>query len=196
MFIIKRNQILIVILVIMVAIAGYLNYSDKKSEENKMLDSNLDSLLMPSSVVEENENKVDDAKEDNNIGSATLISEEDNNFFLEAKINREQTRSERKEWLMDLINTVATTDDAKENAMSEIINIQEVIEKEMQAESLIESKGFGSTYVRVDDDSVDVIVGKQNLTQNEIAQIADIVKRKTGFTIDKIKISSLKEQEH
>ena len=33
MFIIRRNQIIIVALVIMIAVAGYLNYSDSKLED-------------------------------------------------------------------------------------------------------------------------------------------------------------------
>ena len=69
------------------------------------------------------------------------------------------------------------------------------MEKEMQIESLIEAKGFGSTYVRIDDKQVDIVVSKQNLNQNEIAQIVDITERETGLKSSQIKISSLKLSE-
>ena len=59
--------------------------------------------------------------------------------------------------------------------------LQKRIEKETSAEAMIESKGFKEAYVRIDDETVDVVVDKSELSQQEIAQIMDIVKRKTGF---------------
>ena len=59
-------------------------------------------------------------------------------------------------------------------------------------ESLIKSKGFGNVYVRIDDETVDVVVDKNELTDADIAQIEDIVKRKTSMSSDKIRISTLK----
>ena len=47
--------------------------------------------------------------------------------------------------------------------------------------------------VRIDDETVDVVVDKEELTDAEVAQIEDIVKRKTGFEADKIRISPLKK---
>ena len=58
---------------------------------------------------------------------------------------------------------------------------------------MIESKGFKEAYVRIDDETVDVVVDKEELTDAEVAQIEDIVKRKTGFEADKIRISPLKK---
>ena len=40
--------------------------------------------------------------------------------------------------------------------------------------------------------TIDVVVSKATLSEAEVAQIMDIVKRKTGFTEDKIRISPLK----
>ncbi len=57
---------------------------------------------------------------------------------------------------------------------------------------MIESKGFTEVYVRIDDETVDVVVNKKELTDAELAQIEDIVKRKTGFDSTKIRISPLK----
>lgn len=52
---------------------------------------------------------------------------------------------------------------------------------------------FDEVYVRIDDDTVDVVVDKAELTDAEIAQIEDIVKRKTGVEADKIRITPLKK---
>ena len=74
-----------------------------------------------------------------------------------------------------------------------MLQIQQRIEKETAAESMIEAKGFKEVYVRIDDDTVDVVVDKAELTDAEVAQIEDIVKRKTGVSADKIRITPLKK---
>ena len=43
----------------------------------------------------------------------------------------------------------------------------------------------------MDDDTVDVVVDKDTLTDAEVAQIEDIVKRKTGMDASKIRINTL-----
>jgi stage III sporulation protein AH len=58
---------------------------------------------------------------------------------------------------------------------------------------MIESKGFREAYVRMDDNTVDVVVDKEALTDAEVAQIEDIVKRKTGMDPSKIRINTLQK---
>ena len=74
-----------------------------------------------------------------------------------------------------------------------MMQLQERIEKETAAEAMIESKGFKEAYVRIDDDTVDVVVDKDTLTDAEVAQIEDIVKRKTGMEPSKIRINTLQK---
>ena len=213
MFIIKRNQILIVALFALVLVAGVFNFIEGQEDANSLLEKTEDMFLNTDLIIDDekievnatedkvmaNENSYsvnEETKEDeDDIGLATLVEASEDEFFLEAKINRDETREERKEWLMELINTAAQTDETKENAMNEIVEIQDIMEKEMQIESLIEAKGFGNTYVRIDENQIDVVVSKQNLAQNDINQIVDIVQRQTGFETSKIKISSLKTNE-
>ena len=58
---------------------------------------------------------------------------------------------------------------------------------------MIKAKGFNEAYVRIDDETVDVVVNAQEITDAQAAQIQDIVKRKTGFSSDKIRISTVKK---
>ena len=46
---------------------------------------------------------------------------------------------------------------------------------------IIEAKGFENAMVSISNGNADVIVDSKNLTDKEIAQIEDIVKRKTGI---------------
>jgi stage III sporulation protein AH len=75
-----------------------------------------------------------------------------------------------------------------------MLQLQERIEKETAAEAMIESKGFKEAYVRMDTDTVDVVVDRDTLTDAEVAQIEDIVKRKTGYDASKIRINTLQKK--
>ncbi|MBR4014858.1 MAG: SpoIIIAH-like family protein [Anaerotignum sp.] len=83
----------------------------------------------------------------------------------------------------------------KDKCSENMMQLQERIEKETAAEAMIESKGFKEAYVRMDDDTVDVVVEKESLTDAEVAQIEDIVKRKTGYDASKIRINTLQKKD-
>ena len=104
-----------------------------------------------------------------------------------------QARSKEKEILDEIINNKNISDNKRAECADHKIEIQKRIEKETAAESMIESKGFSEVYVRIDDETVDVVVNKETLSDAEIAQIEDIVKRKTGLSADKIRISTMKK---
>ena len=88
-----------------------------------------------------------------------------------------------------MLNNEKLDTEKKNEVTTAMLQIQQRIEKETAAESMIEAKGFKEVYVRIDVDTVD----KAELTDAEVAQIEDIVKRKTGVSADKIRITPLKK---
>ncbi len=236
MFVIKRNQVIITALVVMIAVAGYLNYTDSKNALNQTgitLNDNGeiealvpnylslaedDNPLIATNDLEANTNtntntntnnqvvSITDAmeaipagsmgndnKNNENLGEAVFVNSAiDTSFFVQAKLEREQTRAKEKELLKEMINNMNVEQEKRSRFADAMLEIQQRIEKETAAEAMIEAKGFSEVYVRIDDDTVDVVVNKQALTDAEIAQIEDIVKRKTGVSADKIRISTIK----
>ena len=214
MFVIKRNHVIIVALVIMVGVAGYLNYMDNNlkndeiilndngeisalvPDENLPVNANLDSQIeMDFDKKNSKENKFEsrnDFEESDNDAIAVNKSME-NSYFVQAKLDREQARAKQKEILDEMINNKNLSESKKTECVDNKIEIQKRIEKESAAESLLESKGFDETYVRIDDETVDVVINKEMLSDAEVAQIEDIVKRKTGFKASQIRISTLKK---
>ena len=209
MFVIKRNQVIITALVIMVAVAGYLNYVDNSSVGNEITlnddgevaalvpndslpaNSNMDAEVGIALTSDENKEKKTNASEP---GTAVFVNNSiDSSYFVQVKLEREQARSKQKEILDEMINNKNLNDSKRSECADQKIEIQKRIEKETAAESMIESKGFSEVYVRIDDETVDVVVNKEALSQAEIAQIEDIVKRKTGMSASKIRISTMKK---
>lgn len=128
--------------------------------------------------------------EKNNAGEAVLVSNTiDKNFFSTAKLTREQTRAKNKETLLELVNNTSITEKQKNEAITQMMEMTELAEKETATETLLEAKGFNETVVSVVDGKVDVVVNATQLTQKDIAQIEDIVKRKTEISASNIVIS-------
>jgi len=225
MFAIKRNHVIISALVVMIAVAGYLNYVDNRDKTapiasmNLTPDNEISALVLDNSSGQEiavvnatsknvgltNTDVIPDGNgisvstsdnEDTNDtepGAAVFVnSANDSSYFVQAKLNREQARSTQKSMLTDIINNANIDQDKKAESAEALLVIQSRIEKETAAEALIESKGFTEVYVRIDDESVDVVVNKPELSDAEIAQIEDIVKRKTGYGVEQIHINPAK----
>ncbi len=209
-----KNQIVLSALVMMIAVAGYLNYVDQNQfadaitltdsgEIAALVDNN---NLQPTFASElelieivENPNIVTETvvlevvdKEETTPGEAIFVSSTmDDTYFIQAKLEREQSRAKQQETLTTMINNDSLNDNQRGEFANEMLKMQQRIEKETAAESVIKEKGLGDAYVRIDDKTVDVIVNKENLTEQEIAQIQDIVTRKTGMEASQIRISPM-----
>lgn len=112
----------------------------------------------------------------------------------EANLLKEQTRAQNKAALMDIINNENVSDAAKQEAVNSMIALTDIAQKECETLVLLEAKGFPEAVVSINGDSVDVCIGMNQLTQAQIAQIEDIVKRKTGIPAENIIISPVGEK--
>jgi stage III sporulation protein AH len=66
-----------------------------------------------------------------------------------------------------------------------------IAEQEVEAEILLEAKGFTDVVVSIGSNSVDVVVNSTDLTEAQRAQIEDIVTRKTDQPAENIIISTV-----
>lgn len=211
MFVIKRNQVVVTALAVMIAAAGYLNFQESRSSEGNQTalqlteegdvaalvdysalpdDLSAEDLTLDPITAEVAETTGDGAAVFVSAGSDALTGSQ---YFAEAKLDREQSRAKQKDILTEMLNNENVSEAQKEKCSESMMTLQERIEKETAAEAMIESKGFKEAYVRMDDDTVDVVVDKESLTDAEVAQIEDIVKRKTGYDASKIRINTLQK---
>lgn len=193
---IKKNQLIITAVAIMLAVAGYINYTGNLSDiiSVKETSNTIDPTSNPTDT-ETGDILSNDAEPDldslEEPGSVVLTSGSTvaSGIISEAKLNREQIRAKNKETLLEVINNEALTDTAKAAAVAQLSDITENSEKEIAAELLLEAKGFSDIVVSMLDGNVDVVVNLTEITDTQKAQIEDIVKRKTGVTADKITIN-------
>lgn len=214
----RKNQIIITSLAIMIVIAGYLNFTadqtkpvkqeaaaetaEKIREENIQAEeaaagAEADITSFPdedlASVSAEAESTADtETPEGEKVGEAVLTSSASAGAFsASAKLNREQVRSKNEASLLEIINNTDISEDMKADAIASMNRMTDRAEKELDAELLLEAKGFKDSVVSINDDSVDVIVGVAEITDEQKAQIEDIVTRKTERNVSDIVITTM-----
>lgn len=233
MYNMKKNQIIITALVLMIIIAGFINYNDKgESAFNENIGINEELMQtnnamneefefptvfdMPDASIETSQQINEEAKDEKDKGDKKEDKKEEtasnsdgdqpgtavfvdstavaSNFFSEIKMEREQARAKGIENIKYVLNNKEASTENKSEAASKMLEIQERMLDETDAEAMIEAKGFNDAYVRITEEGVDVIVDKVNLDSADLAKIEDIIKRITGMSPDQITISPFKAQ--
>lgn len=210
----KRNQIIIGALTVLLGVAGYINFSgndiDLASGEKEQTESAFagddrtegtpsDSPVAAGNTDPAGELQVAEMEGDEyielnsaeeHIGEAVLASANiSGNNFVDIKLNREQNRSQNKETLLEIINGDGMDEAAVQSATDAYIKLTENAEKEQEAESILAAKGFGDVIVSISDGGVDVVVDKTELSDTERAQLEDVIVRKTGCSIEEVVIT-------
>jgi len=199
----KKNQIIIAALAVMIAAAGYLNYSgklfgDKDTAEKtnaelankELLDiSEEDVTTSASDDIKSQDGTDSDGSVDGTPGEAVLTSGEASAVVAEAKVTREQVRAKNKESLMEIIDNENLSDEQKQDAVNQMVAMTDIAEKEAAAETLLASKGFSEAVVSLTQDAADVVVNAAELSDANRAQIEDIITRKTGVAAQNIVIT-------
>ena len=235
----RRNQIIVTTLAVMIAAAGYLNYTDSQNldpdsgayeagamdvgeeeiqmENQAALDAQggyeeIASLDQDGAAPEETQPLVlaegEPAEQDSagetgtesgeaqagleNPGEAILTSGMSvADYIAGVQLSREQVRARNKDTLLNIINSTGIEEAAKQEAIQEMIDLTELSEKENAAETLLQAKGFADPVVSLTGGKVDVVINAASITDQQRAQIEDIVKRKTEVGAENIVITLL-----
>ena len=206
---IKKNQLMITALAIMIAIAGYLQFAGTNLEKEYLASDNTEDLSAVDStdIVTDMESLDSDVEivmedyldEDMQVaeatpdegeipGEAVLTGTNGVEVLSAARLSKEQTN---KETLLEMINSTELSDAQKQEAVDSMVRMTDIAEKEAAAEVLLQAKGFSEAVVSINGDAVDVVVNAAELTDVQRAQIEDIVKRKTDIAAENIVISTI-----
>ena len=209
--VIKKNQVIITSLAILIAVAGYLNFADvdlgfkdkeASTDSSSILEDAGYDLTDETAILDENQldksasltdDSLTNSQETDTPGEAVLTGS--TGFAAQAKISREQVRSQNKADLQDIINNEGIDDEEKQEAIHTMVSMTDLSEKEAAAELLLEAKGFKDVVVNLTGETADIVVPDAELSDAQRAQIEDIVKRKTGIAAENIVITPLKEGE-
>lgn len=231
----RKNQWIITALAVLIAVAGYLNFTGQEIDKNgwksvmslsgketaapqenaDAVRENADAAAQEEMTGQRKESKktsadttldisaqedggdytVADSGElksasEENPGEAVMVSNSlGADYFSSAKLSREQSRAKNKETLMTIINNDKIASKDKKSAIDQVAQLTKDAQLESAAELMLEAKGFTDSVVSIEKGSADVIVNAGELTQQQLAQITDIVTRKTKISADNIVIT-------
>lgn len=191
----RKNQLIITSLAIMIAVAGYLNFSGKDvsmvSEKKEAMEQQNGEFADVSAPLDDTLNEKADASE-SEIGEAVLTSANVKSYVSTAKLNREQSHAKAKENLESVINNKTLAESQKQEAIDQLARLSDRLEKQTSAEEMLGAKGFLNSVVTMNDDTVDVMVANQDISEVSRVQIEDIVSRTCGYDLDQIVITKMK----
>ena len=206
----KKSEIAIYAIALMLVAAGYFNYStfEQKTEEtysediNQIEDkyANVGDAVLVSSNETQSENQVDNNSEnedtntsantvDENV-SQTNATESSNDYYANSKLDRDKMYAEMISNYEKIINNSNASEAQKSIATQEITKINDTKNAIMICENLIQTKGFDSCVILVNDGSVNVVVSVEGgLNTDKVAKIQNIVTREMKAEISNIHIT-------
>ena len=110
-------------------------------------------------------------------------------FFDIYRSERDSVRTQELAYL-DAIVAQGGDEATLSEAQKQKMTLVDCMESELNTENLIRAKGFEEVIVSMHNGSVNVIVDADALTDEQVAQILDIVLRQTGETAENIKVST------
>ena len=213
MKILKRNQIVVAVIALMLVTAGYLNFANQNKESNLIPTSSAaDSELMAGigdaqlvSANEATENKqtqnetvqnttenvatTNNIKENTDSNTTQNTSTQEDSYFAQSRLDRDKMYSQMLDNYQKILETNNLSSEEKKTAQEEIKRINNEKNAIMIAENLIKTKGFQDIIIFVNNGNVTGVVKKDKLDEKDIAQIQNVITRELNVKTNKINIS-------
>ena len=198
----RKNQVIITALAIMIAVAGYINYADSTLSTKETADGTADAGNVLKDISSLDTDITDEVDAGTAGDSSRTITETPgeavlagaSTYMAQARIDREQIRSQNKDTLNEIINNTNLSETERQSAVQSMVEMTELVEKESATELLLEAKGFSDVVVNLTGETADIVVPMKEVTEEQRAQIEDIVTRKTGIGVENIVISPVNSE--
>ena len=202
MKLLKKNQVVIYVIALMLMAVAYLNYTTNTTEQS--VEASMQMEARDDSKIANNTNNIISTDNANNtvntdntasIGDARLVSSDDvvsndDDYFSKSKLERDTMYSQMIESYENILNSTNSLEIQKQSATDEIKKINDTKNSIMICENLIQTKGFENSMIFVNGDSISIILKSDELTQEEVAQVQNIISREMHAEIENIHIST------
>ena len=169
MMVVKRKQLVIAALAVIIGTAGYINAGKDKSEQTGQ------KYLGEAQLVTSQE----------------TAAEEKTDFFSQARIDREAGRTRSIETFNSLIENESADSAAKASAQQGVLELAQNTETETAVENLLRARGFEDAVCYINNGMANVVVKTTVLDSAGAAQISEIVTGQSGIPQEKIKIMEM-----
>ena len=125
-------------------------------------------------------------------GDALATSGSASDYFTTARKERTESRAVLKEELAEIIKSAGSNAESVKSAVDKSASIAARQTAESNIETLLKAKGFKESIAIIGDNDINVVVRAENLTAAQTLQIQDVAKAQSGYSVDKIKILTVK----
>ena len=182
-----KKQVILATLIVALGVAVYLNYYFS-SQQPPITDVNGN----PSTSSSHNLGDAQYVGSSNVVSAPVTSGTESGDYFVQARLNRENAREEALDIVKDMMNDVKATDEVKKQAAEKAAAIAQAVEQESKIESLIKSKGFADCVVYIEGENCSVVVRSEGLKPQESVQITEIVTTQSNVVAQNINIGTVK----
>lgn len=170
MMVIKKKQLVVAALAIIIGTAGYINAGRNTDSEAGQKYMGEAQLVTSQEAVEE-------------VGNS--------DFFAQARLDREAGRSRSIETFNSIIANESADSEAKASAQQGVLELAQNTETETAVENLLRARGFEDAVCYINNGMANVVVKTQVLDSAGAAQISEIVSEQSGISQEKIKIMEM-----
>ena len=194
----KKGTAAIYVLALMLVTAGYWAYLSNESKTletvnlgNQDTTNNVDENLGDATLVNSNEVKEQEQNQEQNQEQEQKNEQEPvNDYFQESKLSRDTMYSQTLETYQKMLDNSNVSEEQKAIVTQEITKLNQEKNAIMICENVLSTKGFNKCVIFVNVDSISVVVGKEKIETDEIAQIQNIVSREMNAKVENIHISN------
>ena len=183
-----KKQVLLAVLVVALGVAVYLNYYFS-AQNPPVADANASTS---------SSKNLGDAQYVNNgstttpptggESSAAATTGDPNDYFVQARLNRENARQEALDIIRDLMNDVKASEQTQQDALAKAAAIAAAVEQESKIESLVKAKGFSDCVAYIEEDACNIVVRSADLKAAQALQITEIVTARSNIVAQNVKI--------
>ena len=168
--VIRKKQLVIAAMAILIGTAGYISAERKNGRDVTAGTSYLGEAQL--------------------VGSEST-GEAPEDFFTQARIDREAGRSRSIETFNSIISNEEADEEARATAQQGVLNLAQNTETETAVENLLKARGFDDAVCYINNGMANVVVKTDALDSAGVAKISEIVTEQSGIAAEKIKIMEM-----
>ena len=204
--VLKKKEIIAASLVVLIGVAGYLNWSYQDTIKVRDGESYIETgkklgeAQYVNAVDDQEEKTEEDSEKTEETNAENTENNEENvtetasseNYFEQARLNKDNSRSKSLEILNQTAENDSFDSEIRQKAGDKILAVANNVQKESEIESIAQSKGYSEICVYVDDSEANVMVRKNGFNDEDAVKLTAIVTEQLKISAQNVKIVEVK----
>lgn len=178
--VLKKREIIAAALVVMIGVAGYLNWSYQ------------DTVHVTDGESYEEAKRLGEAQYVSGSAEEDAQAVSSANYFTQAKLEKDNSRSEAMEILEQTAKNQEFDEEIRKKAQQQILDTAKNVEKETAIENAARAKGYNDISVYIGEEGVDIMVKKKDFSEEDAVKLKDIASSQLSIDPSAVKIVEVK----